>query len=83
MQHMALLKYFILKRSPLPDPEGPSSAHVSTKCIKGANKEVSSILNDNQSNKRLPYLKATPEQKAVIGRYAAINGKVNSIRAST
>ena len=77
---MALLKYFKLKKSPLPDPEGPLSAHVSTKYIEGANEEVSSILNDDQSNKRSSYFKATPEQKAVIGRYAAESGIVNSIR---
>ena len=77
---MALLKYFKLKRSPLPDPEGPLSAHVSKKCIEGANEEVSPILNDDQSNKRSSYFKATPKQKAVIGRYAAESGIVNSIR---
>lgn len=77
---MALLKYFKVKKSPLPDPEGPLSERVSTECIKGANDEVSLILNGDQPNKRSPYLKATPEQKAVIGRYAAENGIVNSIR---
>ena len=66
MQRMALLKYFKLKKSLLPDPEGPLCTHVSTSCIEGANKEVSLILNDDQSNKHSPYLKATPEQKAVI-----------------
>ena len=74
---MALLKYLKLKKSPLPDSEGPLSAHVTTKCIEGANKEVSSILNDDQSNKRSSYFKITPEQKAVIGRYAAESGIVN------
>ena len=44
---MALLKYFKVKRSPLPDPDGPLSAHVSTECIKGANEEVSLTLNDD------------------------------------
>ena len=80
MQRMALLNYFKLKKSPLPDPEGPLSDHISTKCIEGANEEVTSILNDHQSIKRSPYFKATQEQKAVIGRYAAENGIVNSIR---
>ena len=39
---------FKVKKSPLPDPEGPLSADV---IIEGANEEVSSILNDNQLNK--------------------------------
>ena len=77
---MALLKYLKLKKSPLPDLEGPLSTHVSTKCIEGTNEEVSSILNDDQSNKCSSYFKATPKQKAVIGRYAAKSGIVNSIR---
>ena len=47
---MALLKYFKVKRSPLPDPDGPLSAHISTECIKGANEEVALILNDDHSN---------------------------------
>ena len=67
----------------MPDPEGSLSAHISTECIEEANQEVSSILNqmeDDRSNKHSPYLKATPEQKAVIGRYAAENGIVNLIR---
>ena len=77
---MALLKYFKLKKFPLPDQEGPLSAHVSTK---GANEEVSSILNDDQSNKHSSYFKATPEQKAVLGRYAAEIRIVNSITLVT
>ena len=44
IQRMALLKYLKLKKSPLPDPEGPLSAHVSTECIEGANEKVSSRL---------------------------------------
>ena len=54
--------------------------HVSTECIKRTNEEVSSIPNDNQSNKRSPYLKAIPEQKAAIGRYPAENEVVTLIR---
>ena len=41
IQRMALLKYLKLKKFPLPDPEEPLSAHVSTKCIEGANEKVS------------------------------------------
>ena len=48
---MALLKYFKAKKSPLPDPEGPLSAHVSIECTEGANEEVLSILHDSQLNK--------------------------------
>ena len=77
---MALLKYLKSKKSPLPDPEGPLSVHVIGQFIEGANEVIRVTLNDKQSTKRSSYLKATPEQKVVIGRYAAENGIVNSIR---
>ena len=48
---MALLKYLLNEEVSLPNPEGPLNADVSIECMKGANKEVSSILNDYQSNK--------------------------------
>ena len=50
---MALLKYFKMMKSPLPDLEGPLSTHVT---IEGANKEIMLILNDNQLNKCQWYL---------------------------
>ena len=78
---MALLKYLkVKKKLLLPDPEGLLSAHISTEYIKEANQEVANLNESDQPNKRSPYLKATPEQKAIIGRYAAENGIVNSIR---
>jgi len=58
-EHMALLKYFKLNKPSLPDPEGPVSAHVSSDCIREANKEVSAAL----KVKRAPYIKATQDQK--------------------
>ena len=60
----------------LPDLEGPLSSHISSDCIREVNKEVSSALKE----KRAPYIKATQDQKAVIGRYAADHGVVNAIR---
>jgi len=73
---MALLKYFKLKKPTLPDPEGPLSARVSSDCIREANKEVSEAL----KGKRAPYIKATQDQKAVVGKYAAGHGVVNAMR---
>lgn len=78
---MALLKYLKVKKMLLlPDLEGLLSAHISTECIKEANREVANLNEDDQLNKRSPYLKATPKQIAIVGRYAAKNGIVNSIR---
>ena len=75
-EHMALLKYFKLNKHSLPDPEGPLSAHVSSDCIIEASKEVSVAL----KVKRAPYIKATQDQKAVMGKYAAAHGVVNTIK---
>ena len=48
---MALIKNLLDEEVSLPDPEGPLTADVSIECMKGANKKVSSILNDYQLNK--------------------------------
>ena len=73
---MALLKYFKLNKPSLPDPEGPLSAHVSSDCIREANKEVSAAL----KVKRAPCIKATRDHKAVVGKYAVAHGVVNAIK---
>jgi len=73
---MALLKYFKLNKPFLPDPEGPLSAHVSSDCIREANKEVSAAL----KVKRAPCIKATRDHKAVVGKYAVAHGVVNAIK---
>ena len=56
--------------------EGPLSAHVSSDCIREANKKVSVAL----KVKHAPYIKATQDQKAVVGKYAAAHGVVNAIK---
>ena len=79
---MALLKYLKVKKNTheesLSDPEGPLSEYLSSEAIREANKEVKLVVS-KESSKRSPYLKATPEQKAIIGKYAAENGIVKSI----
>ena len=47
--------------------------------IEEANKEVTAVLCADPA-KRQPYLKISPEQKAIIARYAANHGIVNAIR---
>ena len=80
---MALLRYLKVKKKShedcLPDPEGPLSGYLSSDAIREANKEVSSLVS-KEASKCMPYLKATPEQKAIIGKYTAENGIVNSIK---
>ena len=77
---MALLKYFkIEKRDPLlPDPSGSLNLHLSSSAIEEANKEVTAVLGNPV--KRHPYLKISPEQKAMIARYAIYHGIVNAVR---
>ena len=77
---MALLKYFkIEKRDPLlPDHSGSLNLHLSSSAIEEANKEVTAVLGNPA--KRHPYLKISPEQKAMIARYAIYHGIVNAVR---
>ena len=77
---MALLKYFkIEKRGPLlPDPSGSWNQRLSSSAIEEANKEVKAVLGDPA--KRHPYLRISPEQKAIIARYAVNHGIVNTVR---
>ena len=66
-------------RAILPDPHGELSKVLSTSTIEEANKEVKDVLVREKGSRRLPYLKATPEKKAIIGKYAEENGVVNAI----
>ena len=61
----------------MPDQEGPLSLGITRDNIQEANKEVTELL---ERRTRLPYLKATPEQKVIVGKYASDNGIVNAIR---
>ena len=73
---MALLKYFkVEKRSPpLPNPSGSLNQQLSSSAIE----EITAILCD--PGKRHPYLKISPEQKAIIARYAANHGIIKAVR---
>ena len=75
---MALFKYFKHDKS-LPDPQNTLSEKVPSTSIKEANKEVKAI-SDKCGKEHAPYMVATPEQKAKVGKYAAENGTTNAIR---
>ena len=82
---MALLKYFTHVNSSsgtvLPNPESSLNRVVDWKAIEAANEEVTKIRSEGKGVKqRSPYLKATPAQKALVGKYAAEHGVMNSIR---
>ena len=82
---MALLKYFNRLNgwsgTPLPNPESSLNQVVDRKAIEAANEEVIKVHSEGKGAKqRLPYLKATPAQKALVGKYAAEHGVMNSIR---
>ena len=74
---MALFRYFKREKS-LPDPQGPLSGKVPSTSIEEANKEVKAV-SDKCGKERAPYMVATPEQKAKVGKYAAENGTTNAI----
>ena len=78
--NMALLKYFKITKydPPLPDPSGSLNQHLSSSAIEEANKEVTAVLGDPA--KRHPYLQISPEQMAIIARYAVNHGIVNAVR---
>ena len=79
---MALLKYCKIDKChsdlPLPDPCGPLNQQLSVTAIEEANKEVTEVLCD--TSKHQTYLKVSPEQQAIIARYAANHRIVNAIR---
>ena len=74
---MALFKYGFKRmreedKVVLPDPRGELSKVVASSAIEEANNEVRDVL--SRGSKQAPYLKATPEMKAVVGKYASENG---------
>ena len=78
---MALLKYFKIEKCgpPLPDSSGSLNQHLCSSAIaEPANEEVTAVLCDPA--KRHPYLKISPEQKAIIARYVVNHGIVNAVR---
>ena len=80
---MVLFKYgfkCLREDSVLPNRHGELSKVLSTFAIEEANKKVKDVLAREKSSKRLPYLKAMPEKKAIIGKYAAKHGVVNAIQ---
>ena len=82
--HTVLLKYFNhingSSRTLLPNPESSLSRVVNRAALEAANEEVLKVHTKGLGAKRLPYLKATPAQKALVGKYATEHGVTNSIR---
>ena len=79
---MDLFKYFKreVKCYFLPDPHGPLNKQVPSSSIEEANKEVNSCYKETSKEmKHFPYNFATPEQKAKMGKYEAVNGTTNAI----
>ena len=79
---MALFKYFQKLKQPnpvdvLPDENGPLCQDIPSSSIREANLEVSEVL--TTEGKRKPYLKISPERKAVIGKYTAKNGTISAL----
>ena len=82
---MALLKYFTRVNSTsgtvLSNPESSLNRVVNRKAIETANEEVTKIHSEGKGAKQQsPYHKATPAQKALVGKYAAEHRVMNSIR---
>ena len=83
---ITLLKYFSVKReqrgegSGLPDPQGPLCKTVPSASIEEANEQVKAELKEKCGKACAPYIVATPEQKAKVGKYVAENGTTNAIR---
>ena len=63
---------------PLPNPESSLSWVVNWVAIKAANEEVLKGHTKGLGVKWLPYLKATPAQKALVGKYTVKHGVMNS-----
>ena len=86
---MTLLEYFRKKKTlrgqKLPDRCGPLGQEVCKNLTEEANKEVALVLESSSGNgstkqRRDPYLKLTPEQKAIVAKYAVEHGVVRAIR---
>ena len=79
---MDLLKYCKRegKHDYLQDSHGPLNRQVPLRSIKEANKEADSCYKETSQEKKCsPYNFATPEQKAKVWKYAAVNGTTNAI----
>lgn len=87
IKKMALLKYFSLKRSTLPNPNGPLSKVLPSEGIKSANTVVEEVLKENNSQNKAggtgsrgTYEHFTADEKAKIAKKAAENGVAATVR---
>ena len=70
-------------KTPLPSPTGSLSCAISLSGIVAANKEVHPVvdsINDGTLLERGPYEHFDDEERAQIGRYAAIHGVAAAVR---
>ena len=77
-----MFKYFKSEKN-LPDPQGPLSEAVPSTSVEEANKEVKAELTEKCGKVHAPYMVATPEQKAKVGKYAVENAAENRLAPST
>ena len=76
---MVLLKYLCKTNSDqLPNPFGPLSSSIPSRTIAESNKQIREVL--QKDKKRGEYNKLSPEEKAVIGKYASENGVSKAVR---
>ena len=76
---IALLKYLCKTNSDqLPNPFGPLSSSIPSQTIAESNKQIREVL--QKDKKRGEYNKLSPEEKAVIGKYASENGVSKAVR---
>ena len=62
----------------LPDPESLLNTDIANDAIREMNKQVANLFETRTM--RSPYLKATPEQKAIVTKCTSKNGIVHAIR---
>ena len=63
----------------MPDEKGLLCQDIPSSSIREANLEVSEVLTTKTEGKRKPYLRISPERKAVIGKYMAENEIVSAL----
>ena len=82
---MALYKCFTLtSTSKLPDPKGPLSKEVPSSTISTINTKVKKVIEVSntatEKKIRAPYVKLGQDVKAQVGKYAAENGPIATLR---
>ena len=78
------IRDFFKPKVDLPNPDGPLKQELKPSTIRDVNKKVSSIIEregpTGRSGSREPYIKLTPEQKAMIGRTCLNSRSTRSVK---